>query len=87
VHIALASDAADQHARIDEMQRVLSIIREHDGDDELVVHLRVGEDDLPMRSRTLKVEWNELLRTELENLLGSDAVWIVQTGASAPIAA
>jgi DNA polymerase-3 subunit alpha len=87
VHIALASDAADAHARIDEMQRVLAIIREHDGDDELVVHLRLGEDDLPMRSRTLKVEWNDLLRTELERLLGPKAVWVEQIGEPAALAA
>jgi hypothetical protein len=87
VHIALASDAADAQARIDEMQRVLAIIREHDGDDELVVHLRLGEDDLPMRSRTLKVEWNDLLRTELERLLGPKGVWVEQIGEPAALAA
>ncbi|MEZ4532934.1 MAG: DNA polymerase III subunit alpha [Thermomicrobiales bacterium] len=76
VHIALVSDSSDANARIDEMQRVLQIIREHDGDDEVVVHLRVGEDDLPMRSRTLKVEWNELLQAELQNLLGEASVWV-----------
>ena len=87
VHIALASDATDANARIDEMQRVLAVVREHDGDDELVVHLRVGDDDLPMRSRTLKVEWNDLLRTELERLLGSKAVWVEQIGVASALAA
>ena len=80
VHIALASDASDSNDRIDQMQHVLAIVREHDGDDEVVVHLRVGDDDLPMRSRTLKVEWNEMLRTELENLLGAKAVWVEEIG-------
>jgi hypothetical protein len=52
-----------------------------------VVHLRVGDDDLPMRSRTLKVEWNDILRAELEGLLGAQAVWVEQIGASAALAA
>jgi DNA polymerase-3 subunit alpha len=87
VHIALVSDAADSDARIDEMQRVLEILREHDGDDEVVVHLRVGEDDFPMRSRTLKVEWNEMLQSELERLLGPSSVWVEQIGATPALAA
>jgi DNA polymerase-3 subunit alpha len=87
VHIVLASSSADANARIDEMQHVLEIVREHDGDDELVVHLRIGEADLLMRSRTLKVEWNDLLRIELERLLGPKSVWIERIGAAAPIAA
>ncbi len=87
VHIALASDPSDANARIDEMQRVLAIVREHDGDDELVVHLRVGENDLPMRSRTLKVEWNEMLQSELEGLLGSKAVWTEPIGEPQVLAA
>ncbi len=87
VHIVLASSSADPNARIDEMQQVLEIVREHDGDDELVVHLRIGEDDLLMRSRTLKVEWNELLRLELERLIGPESVWVEQVGATAPMAA
>ncbi len=87
VHIVLASSSVDPDTRIDEMQRVLQVIRVHDGDDELVVHLRVGDDDLPMRSRTLKVEWNELLQNELESLLGPEAVWVEQVGPSAMLAA
>lgn len=87
VHIALSASSTDANARIDEMQKVLTIIREHDGDDEVVVHIRVGTDDLPMRSRTLKVEWSDLLRSELEQLLGAHAVWVEQIAESTPIAA
>jgi DNA polymerase-3 subunit alpha len=87
VHIVIGDSGGDANARIDEMQRILAIVREHDGDDEVVVHLRIGEDDFPMRSRTLKVEWNDLLKTELELLLGLNAVWIEQIGEAAPIAA
>jgi DNA polymerase-3 subunit alpha len=87
VHIALNERGADSNARIDEMQRVLAIIREHDGDDEVVVHIRIGDEDLPMRSRTLKVEWNDMLQVELVRLLGQRAVWVEQIGEAAPIAA
>lgn len=76
VHIVLSDAGTDTNRRIDEMQKVLAIVREHDGDDEVVIHLKVGDDVLPMRSRTLKVEWNDLLRSELEFLLGSEAVWV-----------
>ncbi len=87
VHIVLTDNGGDSHARIDEMQRVLQIIREHEGDDEVVIHIRIGEDDLPMRSRTLKVEWNEMLETELKQLLGARAIWVEQIGQQAAIAA
>jgi DNA polymerase-3 subunit alpha len=87
VHIVLSDNGANADARIDEMQKVHAIIREHEGDDEVVVHIRVCDEDLPLRSRTLKVEWNDVLRTELERLLGSRAVWVEQIGAPVAIAA
>jgi DNA polymerase-3 subunit alpha len=87
VHIELTDNGGDSNARIDEMQKVLSIMREHEGDDEVVVHIRIGDDDIPMRSRTLRVDWNELLRLELERLLGPSAVWVEQTGGAAQLAA
>ncbi|MCO5223579.1 MAG: OB-fold nucleic acid binding domain-containing protein [Thermomicrobiales bacterium] len=87
VHIALACDSSDSNARIDEMQNVLAVLREHEGDDEVVVHVRVGEDILPMRSRTLKVEWSDLLKVELERLLGARAAWVEPIGEAAAIAA
>ncbi len=43
--------------------------------------------EIPMRSRTLKVEWNDLLQTELERLLGSKSVWVEEIGAVTSLAA
>jgi DNA polymerase-3 subunit alpha len=87
VHIALTDNGGDSNARIDEMQRVLEIVREHDGDDEVVVHIRIGEDDFPLLSRTLKVEWNDVLERELAQLLGTRCVWVEQIGPAARLAA
>jgi hypothetical protein len=69
------------------MQNVLAVVREHEGDDEVVVHIRIGGDDFPMRSRTLKVEWNDVLEKELKQLLGARAVWVEQIGDTAQLAA
>lgn len=85
VHIVLLGSGEDSQARIDEMQRVLAIVREHEGDDELVVHLCVDSEELVLRSRTLRVEWNELLRQELEGLLGADQVWTVDASEPAAV--
>lgn len=87
VHIALTDKGGDANARIDEMQKVLEVVREHEGDDELIVHILIGDDDLIMRSRTLKVEWNEMLRSDLSRLLGDRSVWVEQIGEPQPIAA
>jgi DNA polymerase-3 subunit alpha len=87
VHIVLTDDGGDSDARIDAMQRVLEIVRVHEGDDEVVVHIRIGDDDFPLRSRTLKVEWSDLLSNELERLLGPRAVWVEEADGSAQLAA
>jgi len=87
VHIVLTDNGGDSNARIDEMQNVLAVVREHEGDDEVVVHIRIGGDDFPMRSRTLKVEWNDVLEKELKQLLGARAVWVEQIGDTAQLAA
>ncbi len=87
VHIVLNDNGGDSNARIDEMQKVLAVVREHEGDDEFVVHIRIGDDDLPMRSRTLRVDWNDLLQSELERLLGARSVWVEQLGETPAIAA
>ena len=87
VHIVLNDNGGDSNARIDEMQKVLAIVQEHEGDDEFVVHIRIGGDDLPMRSRSLRVEWNDLLQSELEGLLGARSVWVEQIGAPPALAA
>jgi hypothetical protein len=83
----LTDDGGDSDARIDAMQRVLEIVRVHEGDDEVVVHIRIGDDDFPLRSRTLKVEWSDLLSNELERLLGPRAVWVEEADGSAQLAA
>jgi len=87
VHIVLNDKGGDSNSRIDEMQKVLTIVREHEGDDEFVVHIQIGNDDLPMRSRTIRVEWNDLLESELVRLLGARSVWVEQIGDPAAIAA
>ncbi|CAN5483339.1 DNA polymerase III subunit alpha [soil metagenome] len=56
------------------MQRVNSLLREFEGDDEVVVTLVSPSREVQLRSRTLRVDWTDSLQTELEGLLGEGAV-------------
>jgi DNA polymerase-3 subunit alpha len=56
------------------MQRVNALLKEFEGDDEVVVTLVSPVREVQLRSRTLRVDWSDALQTELEGLLGTGAV-------------
>jgi DNA polymerase-3 subunit alpha len=56
------------------MQRVNALLRDFEGDDEVVVTLVSPSREVQLRSRTLRVDWTDSLQTELEELLGVGSV-------------
>jgi DNA polymerase-3 subunit alpha len=60
------------------MQRINGLLKEFEGDDEVIVTLVSPSREVRLRSRTLRVDWNDALRKELEGLLGQDAVYRIQ---------
>lgn len=55
------------------MQRLDAVVRRHEGDDHLVLHLRSGRaGEVALRSRTRQVDWTRLLAAELEEVVGAD---------------
>ena len=56
------------------MQDVLEIIKRHEGDDEVYLHLPVVGNSVVFRSRSYRVDWNDVLAAELKRRLGSEHV-------------
>jgi DNA polymerase-3 subunit alpha len=73
VHVRLAA-TADIWADIGAMHQVDEIIKRHDGDDAVVFHVPYRGGVRRFRSRTRRVEWNDVLAAELRRLLGQDGV-------------
>jgi DNA polymerase-3 subunit alpha len=73
------------------MQRVNTLLKTFEGDDEVIVTLVANAREVQLRSRTLRVEWSTSLQAELEEILGAGAVYRIEgehrSSITAPIAA
>ena len=56
------------------MNDVIAILRRHEGDDDVHVYLPVAGDWVVFRSRSYRVDWNDVLAAELKRQLGSEHV-------------
>ncbi|CAA9546591.1 MAG: hypothetical protein AVDCRST_MAG49-1416 [uncultured Thermomicrobiales bacterium] len=72
--------SADAWADIRTMQRLDEILRHHEGDDDVVLHVPVGTETVSLRSRTRRIEWGDAARAELEALLGAGAAMLEDPG-------
>jgi len=73
VHLRLpATD--DVWRDIETMQHLDSILRRHEGDDRVVIHIPTGARETILQSRTRGVEWNDILASEIRQLLGQEQV-------------
>lgn len=73
VHVSLPiSSSYDQDLRL--MQDVFEIIRQHEGDDDVVIELPTSRGPITLRSRSHGVEWNDRLQDALRRMLGPQAV-------------
>jgi DNA polymerase-3 subunit alpha len=59
---------------VDLMRKVNVLLKQYDGDDSVMITLVTDGSEVRLRSRTLRVDWNDALQTELESLLGSGSV-------------
>jgi DNA polymerase-3 subunit alpha len=59
---------------IETMQQLDAILRRHEGDDPVVVHLPTAEGEAALRSRSRSVEWNDILASEIRQLLGQERI-------------
>jgi DNA polymerase-3 subunit alpha len=55
------------------LHRLDGILREHDGEAEVVLHIVIHGQERVLRSQSRRVEWSDRLRAELSELLGEDA--------------
>jgi len=62
--------SADVWEDIRLMQEIDSILRRHEGDDSIVLHIPSGRQQVRLRSRTRRVEWTSELEQELTGVLG-----------------
>ncbi len=69
VHLRFPEDEAGT-TLLPIMQRVDRLLRDYEGDDEVVLHLMVGGEEHVLRSRSLLIEANPMLLAEIEELLG-----------------
>jgi len=78
VHVRLrASD--DVWDDIRSMHEIVAILRRHDGDDAVHLHVPAGAQTVVLCSRTHRVDWNDVLAAELKRQLGSDQVRFEET--------
>ena len=56
------------------MQRIDSLLKQHEGDCPVVVTLIVGHERVTLRSRTRKVDWSPGLQASIEEVLGAGSV-------------
>jgi DNA polymerase-3 subunit alpha len=78
VHVRLPA-SGDVWADIRLMQELDEALRRHEGDDAVVLHLpRRAGPTLPLRSRSRKVDWSDLLRAEIGRMVGKEGVTIEQ---------
>jgi DNA polymerase-3 subunit alpha len=74
IHLRLPR-SADVWADIRLMQRLDAVLHRHEGDDDVVLHLRRnGSAEVALRSRTRRVDWNSAFATEVGEIVGAGAV-------------
>jgi DNA polymerase-3 subunit alpha len=56
------------------MQTLDAILRRHEGDDNVVIHLPHGASSVTLRSRTLRVDWSSDLAGELHEVVGAERI-------------
>lgn len=56
------------------MQMVDEILRRHEGDDSVIIHLQAGLTPVSLRSRTRRIEWSDALVGELGGIIGPGRV-------------
>ena len=72
VHLRLPS-SSDWWKDAGALERLDAILRDHDGDAEVVIHVRSGHRQVMLRSHSRRVEWSERLSVDLGELLGEGA--------------
>lgn len=74
LHLHLPA-TADVWADIRLMQQVDAVLRRHEGDDALILHLNgVRGEGAALRSRSRRVDWNDLLGAELTEVVGERGI-------------
>ncbi|MGH2560967.1 MAG: DNA polymerase III subunit alpha [Thermomicrobiales bacterium] len=73
IHLRLPL-SADVWNDIRLMQTVDEILKRHEGDDWVVIHLQTAAAPVALRSRSRKIEWSDELVGELDVLIGPDCV-------------
>jgi DNA polymerase-3 subunit alpha len=73
VHVRLRT-SPDVWTDIRRMQDLDEILRRHEGDDEVMLHVPHRGATKRLRSRSRRVDWNDVLAAELKRLLGPDGV-------------
>ena len=68
------------------MQRIDTVLRDHEGSMLLEFHLPRGTRVIRLRSRSRRVEWSDEFRLEMEGLLGEASVSLVEPTAQAQAA-
>lgn len=72
VHVYLPCNA-DWWQDTGALQRLDSILRNHDGDAEVVLHVPAGRGTVALKSQSRRVDWSDGLNSALGALLGDDA--------------
>jgi DNA polymerase-3 subunit alpha len=73
VHLRLPT-SSDVWTDIRRMQQLDDVLRRHEGDDEVRLRLPHRGRERLLRSRSRRVDWNDVLAAELRRLLGTDGV-------------
>ncbi len=56
------------------MQRIDELLKANEGDSIVLVTLVAGDQEMRLRSRSRRVDWSEILQTEIEGLLGAGSI-------------
>jgi len=56
------------------MQRIDELLKANEGDSIVLVTLVAGDQEMRLRSRSRRVDWSDLLQTEVEELLGEGSI-------------
>jgi DNA polymerase-3 subunit alpha len=71
IQLPISTDAMSD---VETMQELDAILQRHEGDDLVELHLPRGGQVRVLRSRSRRVEWNDILEQELRQLLGLGSV-------------
>ena len=75
LHVRLPA-SGDVWADIAVMHELNAILQRHEGDEPVVLHVPRAGAGVTLRSRSRTVEWNDILSSELRQLLGQERVTI-----------